>query len=87
MNRSFSSFADAKVLTEWIRVAKVGGIIAFTHKATVWPKWEEQQEKLLQGQAWNVVYTSEPVDYLPTLKLKGKEYLDEKAKIYVFKKL
>ena len=38
---------------------KPGGIICIVHKSAVWPKWQDQQDKLVASKAWEKVWINE----------------------------
>ena len=81
--KTFSLAADNSALKKWLPVVKKGGYFCFVHKALVWPKWTEEQERLETSGVWKNVWTSKPLPYLPSLDGSGSD----KAKIYIFQKL
>ena len=38
---------------------KPGGILCIVHKAAVWPKWQDQQDKLVASKVWEEVWSNE----------------------------
>ena len=56
---------------------KPGGILCIVHKAAVWPKWQDQQDKFVASKVWEKVWINEepvsnielsiPRDYTITL--------------------
>ena len=75
---------DSSALNHWLPIVKKGGLLCIAHKASVWPKWVEEQERLESCQAWKMIwYTKEPVPYLPSLEGEGAD----KARIYIYQKL
>ena len=36
-------------------MAKPGGLLSFTHKTSVWPDWEEEQDRLEAAGLWQKV--------------------------------
>ena len=80
--------SDPSVLELWLKVAKPGGLISFTHKTSVWPEWEPEQDRLETQAQWKKVWVSHPIPYLPSLKeQRGDEPCKEMAKVYIYKKL
>ena len=84
----FSPYPDPKVLQEWLRLTVTGGLIAFTHKTSVAVLWEAEQERLeLEAGLWEKVHVSGDIDYLPSMQVEpGKEF-EEKAKVYIYRKV
>jgi hypothetical protein len=83
-------YIDPSVLELWIRAAKHGGIISFTHKTSVWPDWEKEQDRLeTELKVWKKVWVSHPIPYLPSLKEQGPgdDPCTEMAKVYIYRKL
>ena len=39
-------------------MAKPGGLLSFTHKTSVWPDWEEEQDRLEAAGLWQKVWVS-----------------------------
>lgn len=77
-------FVEPACLEFWIQVVKQGGLLCIVHKASVFPKWEPEHQKLQDIKLWEPVWISEnPVPYLPSLDVKGTDT----AKIYIYKKL
>ena len=66
-------------------VCRSGGLIAFTHKTSVWPKWEPDQDRLEREGRWEKVWVLDPpLFYLPSLAANdGKE---EYFKLYIYRK-
>ena len=83
-------FPDPSVLKLWLRVAKIGALISFTHKTSVWSQWESEQNAMEDGGLWSKVWVSNPIPYLPSLKEgqdNNTEPCQEMAKVYIYKKL
>ena len=83
---------DPSVLRLWLKVAKPGALISFTHKTSVWPEWEIEQDKMEESALWNKVWISDPIPYLPSLKEDNAdnpnaEPCEEMAKVYIYKKV
>ena len=76
--------SDFSVLEDWLRIAKPNGIISFTHKSGVWPKWEGEQKRLEDDMKWKCIWISEPLYYLPSYE--GCE-LSERVKVYIYQKM
>jgi len=68
---------------EWLRVAKPGAMISFTHKTSVWDRWEKLQEELVREGKWEILSVSDELPYLPEFD----QYQNERAKIYVYRKI
>ena len=81
-------YSEPTVLRDWLCLTVPGGLITFTHKATVAEIWQPEQDRLEHEVGlWEEVYISEDIDYLPSLKVEpGKEY-EEKAKVYIYRKI
>ena len=39
-------------------MAKPGGLLSFTHKTSVWPDWEVEQDRLEAAGLWQKVWVS-----------------------------
>jgi len=79
-----TTYLDNSALAVWLPIVKKGGIFCIVHKASVWPKWEGEQDRLQRANAWKLVWnTKDPLPYLPSLGDKGTT----KAKIYIYQKL
>ena len=78
-----TTYLDPSVLDDWIRVVKVGGLIGFTHKSAVWPRWEARQAELVQASRWVAVSRSQPLAYLPGYDENAR--LNERVKIYFYR--
>lgn len=79
---------EPEVLRLWLKVAKPNGLIAFTHKTSVWPEWEIEQDQMESEGLWKKVWVSHPIPYLPSLKEAGGDQpCQEMAKVYIYKKL
>ena len=79
---------DPTVLSLWLKVAKPGGLLSFTHKTSVWPDWEEEQDRLEEAGLWKKIWVSNAIPYLPSLKeAGGDEPCTEMAKVYIYKKI
>jgi len=83
-----TTYLDSSALKFWLPIVKSGGLFCIVHKASVWPKWEGEHDRLEETKAWKLIWrTDESVPYLPSL---GETLGDEgttKAKIYIYKKL
>ena len=79
--------SDPSVLKLWLRVAKPGALISFTHKTSVWPEWEKEQDEMEESALWKKLWISEPIPYLPSLKEDDTEPCEEMAKVYIYQKL
>ena len=55
----FSSKLDPAALELWLKIMKPGGVICIVHKSAVWPKWQDQQDKLVASKAWEKVWINE----------------------------
>ena len=73
------------MLADWITYCKPGGLIAFTHKTSVWTTWEVEQDKLEKEGKWEKIWVLDPpIMYLPSLEANdGKE---EYFKLYIYRK-
>jgi len=79
-----TTYLDPSALELWLKITKPGGILCIVHKAAIWPKWQDQQDKLVTTKAWEKVWMSEePIPYLPSLSVPGTD----RAKIYIYRKL
>ena len=58
IDRSLLNCLDPTVLSLWLKVAKPGGLLSFTHKTSVWPDWEEEQDRLEAAGLWQKVWVS-----------------------------
>ena len=74
---------DPTTLQDWLRVVKSDGFILFTHKTTVWPKWEPIQEKLQKENKWKHIWTSPDLFYLPSC---SGAMEDERVRVYIYQK-
>jgi len=84
ISSAVTTYLDSSALKYWLPILKKGGVLCVVHKASVWPKWEEEQKRLESSGAWKNIYCSkEPVPYLPSLDCKGTN----NARIYIFQKL
>lgn len=84
ISSAVTTYLDSSALMHWIPILKKGGILCVVHKASVWPKWVEEQERLEKAGTWKLVFSSkDPVPYLPSLECKGTN----KARIYIYEKL
>ena len=79
----FSPHTDHSALSRWLPLVKKGGYFAFVHKASVWPKWTEEQDRLETSGVWRSVWTSKSLPFLPSLDGSGSD----KAKIFIYQKL
>ena len=58
--------------------------MVIVHKASVWPKWEDEHDRLERDEVWKLVWmTKDPVPYLPSIECTGTN----KARIYIYEKL
>ena len=80
----YLNYIGSSALEDWLRVTKTNGIISFTHKSKVWPNWEPTQKKLEDDMKWKMVWTSEPLQYLPSYQ--GND-LSERVKVYIYQKV
>lgn len=79
-----TTYLEPNALEIWMRIMKPGGILCIVHKTAVWPKWQDQQDKLVANKVWEKVWVNEdPVPYLPSLNVTGSD----RAKIYIYRKL
>jgi len=79
-----TTYLDPSALNIWLKIMKPGGVLCIVHKAAVWPKWQDQQDKLVDSKAWEKVWINEePIPYLPSLNVPGTN----RAKIYIYRKL
>jgi len=83
VSSAVSTYLDHSALSRWVPLVKKGGYFAFVHKASVWPKWTEEQDRLETSGVWRSVWTSKPLPFLPSLDGSGSD----KAKIFIFQKL
>ena len=76
--------SDSSALQFWLAVIKKNGYLCIVHKASVWPNWIEEQERLEKEKVWKLIWQSkESVPYLPSLEGRGTD----RARIYIYKKL
>jgi len=79
-----TTYLEPSALEFWLKIMKPGGILCIVHKAAVWPKWQDQQDKFVASKVWEKVWINEePVPYLPSLNVPGTD----RAKIYIYRKL
>jgi len=71
----------AQVLSEWRRIIRPGGLLIVTHKTTVWPAWEEVQDKMEEQGQLKKINVSEPLPYLPNFTHAPS---DETVRVYVY---
>ena len=76
-----TSYLDPEVLSHWSKLVKPGGLIVLTHKTETWIKWEPVQDQFVLDGTLEHVLTSEEMLYLP-----GFKSMDDRAKIYVFRR-
>ena len=76
-------FPDHTALSNWIPVVKNGGYLCLVHKASVWTKWTDEQDRLEKSGVWNKIWTSKPLPFLPSLEGSGTD----KAKIFIYQKV
>ena len=75
------------MLKHWLRVVKPGGILCFTHKSSVWPLWEDEQQNLEENEKqWKKVWVHPGLPYLPSLKPDGVSVCRELVRIYIYRK-
>jgi len=84
VSSAVTTYLDPVALEIWLKIMKPGGILCIVHKASVWPKWEGEQDRLAKNKLWEKVWINEdPVPYLPSLTVTGTN----RAKIYIYRKL
>jgi len=84
VSSAVTTYLDSSALSFWLPIIKKDGLLCIVHKASVWPKWVEEQERLENCGVWRMIwYTEDPVPYLPSLE--GKK--TNKARIYLYQKL
>lgn len=76
-----TSYLDPEVLSHWSKLIKPGGLIVLTHKTETWKKWEPVQEQFVLDGTLEHMMTSQEMLYLP-----GFKSMDDRAKIYVFRR-
>jgi len=84
ISSAVTTYLDPSALNQWVPIIKKGGLLCVVHKASVWPKWIKEQEKLEENGTWEQVFCSkDPLPFLPSLGEEGTN----KARIYIYKKL
>jgi len=84
ISSAVTTYLDPSALNQWVPIIKKGGLLCVVHKASVWPKWVKEQEKLEENGTWKQVYcTKDPLPFLPSLAGEGTN----KARIYIYQKL
>jgi hypothetical protein len=69
-------------------VTKPGGIIAFSIKTIIWPRYEEEIRRLEEtAKLWRREYASESVPNLPAIKEQRKHVHTDMVVLYVYRKL
>lgn len=82
-----TTYLNPSVLKLWLKAAKKDALVSFTHKTSVWPEWESEQNKMEESALWTKVWVSDPIPYLPSLKEDDTEPCEEMAKVYIYRKL
>ncbi|TRY73970.1 hypothetical protein TCAL_02212 [Tigriopus californicus] len=83
-----TTYLKPEVLRLWLKVAKKGGQIVFSHKTSIWDQWEVEQDAMEKEGLWKKVWIiPEPMPYLPSLKEDGQTPSPEMAKVYIYEKL
>jgi hypothetical protein len=63
-------------------------LIVFTHKTSVGEIWVPEQRRLEHELGlWETVHVTDDIDYLPSLQVEPGREFEEKAKVYVYRKL
>jgi len=83
VSSAVSTYLDNSALRKWIPGLKKGGHLCVVHKASVWPKWTDEQDRLERSGVLKTVWTSKPLPYLPSLDGTGTD----KAKIFIFQRM
>jgi len=83
VSSAVSTYLDNTALRKWIPAVKKGGHLCIVHKASVWSKWTDEQDRLEKSGVLKSVWTSKPLPYLPSLDGTGTD----KAKIFIYQKL
>lgn len=84
ISSAVTTYLDSSALNHWIPILKKGGLLCVVHKASVWPKWIKEQDRLVECGTWKLVFSSsDPLPFLPSLAGEGTN----KAKIYIYQKL
>jgi len=84
ISSAVTTYLDPSALNQWVPILKKGGLLCVVHKASVWPKWIKEQDKLEENGTWKQVYCSkDPLPFLPSLAGEGTN----KARIYIYQKL
>jgi len=79
-----TTYLEPEITTrEWLRVAKPGALIAFTHKTSIRANWEKLQDQLAIEGKWEFLWVSDDLLYLQEVDT----YQDERVKIYLYRKI
>lgn len=60
-----TTYLKIKVLADFIRVTKSGGLVCCTFRTDIIDKWHAEHEKLILDGKWESVKITEPMPYLP----------------------
>jgi len=83
VSSAVSTYLNHTALSNWIPVVKNGGYLCLVHKASVWTKWTDEQDRLEKSGVWKKIWTSKPLPFLPSLEGSGTD----KAKIFIYQKV
>ena len=78
--------SEPSVLYDWLEVVRPNGIICFTHKSSVLPAWEVEQEKISNANKWSTLFIHPGIPYLPSLQLGESQNCKEIVRIYIYRK-
>ena len=67
-------FLEPNALEIWMRIMKPGGILCIVHKTAVWPKWQDQQDKLVANKVWEKVWVNEDPVRMFIKRLVGRTF-------------
>ena len=81
-----TSYIEPTVLTHWCDLLVPGaGLLCLTAKTAMMPKWEQEQNRLVDSGKMCLKYESEPLLYLPGFSEEARQ--NERVKIYIFERL